>query len=109
MLAAGRRTAQEGGAGAISEVALPASVLSVMHPTVRGYRTESGCTVLVAREPAGWHLSIAHSERYPTWDEIADARYALLPDEIYAAVILPPKAEYVNLHDNCFHVRQVSG
>lgn len=108
MLEAGRRSAQEGGAGGITEVALPARVLSQMHPTTRGYRTESGCTVFVAREPQGWHLSIAHSDRYPTWDEIADVRYALLPDEIHAAIILPPKAEYVNIHNNCFHVHEIA-
>lgn len=107
MLAIGSRSAEEGGAGAIHEIAIPASVLANMHPTTRGFRTESGCTVLVAREPQGWHLSIAHTDRYPTWDEIADVRYALLPDEICAAIIMPPKSEYVNIHNNCFHVHEV--
>lgn len=101
------RTDAVSGAGAISEIVLPFNVLSRMHPTTRGYRTESGCTIFVAREPQGWHLSIAHEDRYPTWDEIADARYELLPDEIYAAIIMPPKAEYVNIHGNCFHVHEV--
>lgn len=86
---------------------MPASLLGRMHPTTRAFRTESGCTIFVAREPQGWHMSIAHADRYPTWDEIADARYALLPDEIYAAIIMPPKGEYVNIHNNCFHVHEV--
>lgn len=52
----------------------------------------------------GWHLSISHRDRYPTWDEIKDARYALLPNDAMIAMMLPPKDEYVNLHPNCFHL-----
>src|SRR5262245_36702420 len=55
----------------------------------------------------GWHLSISHPTRYPTWDEIAEARYQLMPDEITAGILLPPSDEYVNLHQNCFHVHQI--
>jgi hypothetical protein len=41
------------------------------------------CTVIVTRaEATGWHLSIAHHARYPTWDEISQARYRLLPEDI---------------------------
>lgn len=50
-----------------------------------------------------WHLSVSCSDRYPTWEEMKDARYSLLPDDVYMAQILPPKAEYVDLHPNCFH------
>jgi len=54
-----------------------------------------------------WHLSISTTTRYPTWDEIRDARYALLPDDITMAMLLPPKGEYVNVHPNCFHLHEV--
>lgn len=57
----------------------------------------------------GWHMSISHPKRYPTWDEIAKARYELLPDTITMAMILPPTAEYVNTHPNCFHLHQIPG
>jgi len=69
--------------------------------------------VLVALEPAGWHLSISHAPngrgrgRYPSWDEIADARYTLLPDDIAVAMILPPADEYVALHDTTFHLHEL--
>lgn len=53
-----------------------------------------------------WHLSISHSSRYPSWDEIYRARYELIPDEITMAMFLPPKSEYVNLHNNCFHLHE---
>jgi hypothetical protein len=54
-----------------------------------------------------WHLSISHPSRYPTWDEIRDARYALLPDDVTMAMLLPPQREYVNLHKNCFHLHEI--
>lgn len=73
-------------------------------------------SVLVGREPhedgIHWHLSISHRTsgkhprpgRYPTWDEIYEARYRFLPDEITVAQLLPPKAEYVNVHATTFHL-----
>ena len=57
----------------------------------------------------GWHISISHPTRYPTWDEIAKARYDLLPNEITMAMILPPRGEYVNVHSFCFHLHQIPG
>lgn len=59
----------------------------------------------MSRRPAfGWHLSISHPWRYPTWDEIRAARYALVPDEARMTMDLPPSSEFVNVHPNCFHL-----
>lgn len=69
---------------------------------------ESGeCLALVSKDDGKWHLSISHPDRYPTWDEIRDARYEFIPDEVTMAMLLPPKGEYVNLHPNCFHLWEV--
>ena len=69
--------------------------------------TYGKCQVLlsgpVEREAIGWHFSIAHPERNPTWEEQREARYELCPPEIYMVSILPPKSQYVNLHKFCFH------
>lgn len=65
------------------------------------------CSVIVTREYGKWHLSIAHPHRYPTWDEIAEARYRLLPDGIVVAMILPPKQFYINIHRNCFQMHEI--
>ena len=54
-----------------------------------------------------WHLSISCRDRYPVWDEIRDARYALIPDDCTMAMMLPPKREYVNVHKNCFHLHEI--
>lgn len=75
------------------------------------------CTVMLSREPGvgfdgayGWHLSIAHPKRYPTWDEIKTARYGLEAlAEVTMAQVLGPVAEgeWVNVHDNCFHLYEI--
>lgn len=68
-------------------------------------------TVLVGPEPAGFHMSISHRlnennqpGRYPTWDEIHEARYEFCPANAIMAMILPPKEEYVNVHETTFHL-----
>lgn len=78
-------------------------------------------TVFVGREPTDgqnlWHLSISHRTsgarpqpgRYPTWDEIRDARQRFIPDEVTVAMLLPPEAEYVNVHATTFHLWQIEG
>ena len=62
------------------------------------------CPVVVTREGGRWHLSISHPRRYPTWDEVAAARYRLLPKSGMFAMPLPPEEQYINLHQFCFHV-----
>ena len=79
-------------------------------PDSNSYRM-GRCTIIVDRVPRNgrqeWHLSIAHPARYPIWDEIVAARYALLPNEARMAMILPPVEEYVNVHENCFHLWEI--
>lgn len=71
---------------------------------------EKMLAVAVAVEANRWHLSISSppgKRPPPTWEEIRDARYEFLPDDIYACMILPPKKEYVNVHPNTFHLWEV--
>jgi len=65
--------------------------------------------ICIAIELGKWHMSISHPLRYPHWDEIKTARYALCPSEITMALILPPPEQYVNLHKNCFHLHEIDG
>jgi hypothetical protein len=64
------------------------------------------CSVIVTREHGKWHLSIAHHSRYPTWDEISQARYRIIPRDVWVAMYLPPPSEYVNLHRFCFQLHE---
>jgi hypothetical protein len=112
------RTTKERRAGALTRLAPPPTVRS----SARCYRTASGCTVIVDQEPARenrsglilperalllWHLSIAHAHRYPTWDEIADVRYELVPHDVTMAMLLPPPDQYVNANEHCFHLWEI--
>lgn len=104
------------------QVQVPSMLLSQI-PEIKGWQqkvTDGGVlSVFVGPEPgAGWHLSISHTVqfngdvrpgRYPTWDEIKDARYRFCPDYVTMAMFLPPRAEYVNVHDTTFHLHEVPG
>lgn len=96
-----------------------------MSPGIRCYMRDVGdghLMVLVGKEPDPaydrpmWHLSISHRTntepprpgRYPDWDEIKDARYRFIPDEVTVAMLLPPRDEYVNVHDTCFHLHELA-
>lgn len=65
------------------------------------YYTVGECRVLQSHR---LHFSISHPDRYPTWDEIAAARYALLPKLKDCVMVLPPDDQYANVHEYCFHV-----
>jgi hypothetical protein len=75
---------------------------------LRGVYALGSCNVILAwSQLTGWHLSISHPSRYPTWDEIAEARYQLIPDDVTVGMVLPPSDEYVNAHPNCFHLHEI--
>jgi len=116
------RTRATGGCGRITPAAKP---LAVMHLPGQhaAFVSESGCTIIAAHEPAKaapadiwlpegkervFHMSISHADRYPTWDEVADARYELIPDDVTMAMLLPPREQYVNVDEHCFHLWQIS-
>ena len=91
------------------EVPLPAALAGGhdLEPNCRAFRLGE-CFVLVGQSPrSGWHLSISHPTRIPTWEELRSARYRLLPDDLTMGVLLPPSAQYVNLHPFCLHLWQI--
>lgn len=103
----------------------PPAMMRAAYPGNRAWQRDvddGHLSVFVGREPTEydngdrrplWHLSISHRRddltpgRYPTWDEIRDARDQFIPDEVTVALLLPPKAEYVNVHRTTFHLWEV--
>jgi hypothetical protein len=79
-----------------------------LNPGSRGYQLGQ-CSIFVTPpyKDEGWHLSISHPNRYPTWDEVAKARYELVPDEVHMVMHLPKMDEYVNIHESCFHLHEL--
>ena len=109
------------GAGPLTPVALP-DVLAQLPGEHKAYRSRTGLSVFLSREPARaapggiwlpdgalelWHISVSHASRYPTWDEVADVRYMLVPDDVTMALLLPPRDQYVNVDGHCFHLWQI--
>lgn len=90
----------------LQEVQIPLHLRPLIEPNARAFRLGE-CLVIVGHSEDGWHLSISHPTRYPTWDEIKEARYRLTPHNVTMAMILPPPDEYVNLHENCFHLWEI--
>lgn len=94
-------------------VPVPA-LMTALSPDIRGYQKEVAdghLSVFVGPEPDGFHLSISHRRnedlapgRYPSWDEIVQARYEFCPPQMTMAMFLPPKEEYVNIHETTFHL-----
>ena len=99
----------------------PGPIMKASFPGTRAWQRDAGdghLTVFVGREPHEdfdrplWHLSISHCTndhpakpgRYPDWDEITEAWYRFIPDEVRVAMLLPPRAEWVNVHETCFHL-----
>ena len=77
---------------------------------LRAYRLGE-CSVIVTRELGGFHLSIAHPRRLPTWIEASQAWYRVIPDAgkgRVGALLLPDISEYVNLHKYCIQVVEVA-
>lgn len=87
------------------EVPIPPVVRAMVEPGARAYRMGE-CYIIVGRTDR-WHMSISHPTRYPTWDEIKTARYALIPRHVTMAMILPPPDEYLNVHQTTFHLWEI--
>lgn len=89
-------------------VRIPPDVRGLLEPGARAF-TLGPCQIIVAQQRAGWHLSISRPDRLPSWEEVRVARYALVPDEATMALLLPPRAEYVNVHDFCLQLYEIPG
>jgi hypothetical protein len=100
-----------------------AETAAVVGDGVRVWQRETDdghLSVFLSHEPPGWHLSISHRTnvlgpngrpmpgRYPTWDEIVDARYLFAPPDVTMAMLLPPGDEYVNVHQTTFHLWEIA-
>lgn len=65
-----------------------------------------GKDVLVTLDGGKWHLSA--STNHPIgYYEMKELRYEFLPDGIRAAQIFPPRSEFVNISENCYHLFEI--
>jgi hypothetical protein len=70
----------------------------------QGFMTDKGIQIFRSIDHGRYHMSISRQDRYPTWDEIKDARENLLPLGKHFVMALPPPQHYINTYSNCFHL-----
>lgn len=58
---------------------------------------------LQGEEQARWHISLAHADRVPTWEELTACGHDLRPGVPFA-VGIPPKSWWINVHPNVLHL-----
>lgn len=91
----------------LSPFELQAQAAGRIEPKLKAYKAGK-IQIMVGWHPVmGWHMSISHPEHYPTWDEVANARYQLMPSDIEFGMMLPPPDAYINIHNFCFHLHEM--
>lgn len=65
-----------------------------------------GKIILITIDDGKWHLSVSASHPLGYY-EIKQMRYMFLPNRVHAAQIFPPREEFVNLHENCYHLYEI--
>lgn len=54
---------------------------------------------------AAWlHVSTSRKDRLPSWEDLRDVKNLFVGLDRRAIQILPPQAEYVNMHPNVLHL-----
>lgn len=62
-----------------------------------------GKNVLINNEDGLWHLSVSANHTLGYY-ELKEIRYKFMPNDMQVAQMFPPREEFVNLHQNCFHL-----
>ena len=50
------------------------------------------------------HVSTSKNDSYPSWDETVSVKLELFGDRKDAIMVIPKRENYVNIHENCFHL-----
>ena len=65
-----------------------------------------GKYIVVNNEDGLWHLSVSANHTLGYY-ELKEVRYMFMPNDMHVAQIFPPREEFVNLHENCFHLYEL--
>lgn len=66
-----------------------------------------GKDILITRDNGRWHLS-ASTDHPIGYYELKEVRYEFLPNDINVAQIFPPRDQFVNLAENCYHLWEIN-
>jgi len=73
-----------------------------------GFFRYKGKEIFINKEMGLWHLSIA-AKHILGYYELKETRYKFMPNDMQVAQIFPPREEFVNLHEFCFHLHELDG
>lgn len=62
-----------------------------------------GKSIIVANEGGKWHLSVSCNHTLGYY-ELKEIRYMFMPNDMNVAQMFPPREQFVNFHQNCFHL-----
>jgi len=71
-----------------------------------GFYAYKGKVIFINKEDGLWHLSVV--TKHPIgYYELKDVRYKFMPNNMHVAQIFPPRKEFVNIHENCYHLYEL--
>lgn len=66
-----------------------------------------GKDILITIDEGMWHVSI-NSDHPLSYYELKELRYLFIADHRHMAQIFPPRSEFINLSENCFHLYELN-
>lgn len=66
-----------------------------------------GNDILITIDEGLWHMSI-NSNHAIGYYELKELRYLFCPDRCHMAQIFPPRKDFVNISENCFHLYELN-
>jgi hypothetical protein len=66
-----------------------------------------GKDILITIDEGMWHMSI-NSDHPLSYYELKELRYLFIADHRHMAQIFPPRSEFINLSENCFHLYELN-
>jgi hypothetical protein len=66
-----------------------------------------GKEIFITIDDGLWHLS-ASTNHTIGYYELKELRYEFMPNTMFVAQIFPPREEFVNIDQNCFHLWQLA-
>ncbi len=75
------------------------------------YKSRDGLAVIVScsveEDGKPWiHLSVSRKKSIPTWVDLVNVKEIFMGKDALAIQILPPRSEYINVHEFCLHLYQ---
>lgn len=72
-----------------------------------GFFQWKGKEIFITIDAGLWHLS-ASTNHTIGYYELKELRYEFMPNAMFVAQVFPPREEFVNLDQNCFHLWQLA-